>query len=76
MSVALLDWLNSTPDGWKEVQRALAKEGFYSGPIDGHLYLPMREAMKAFQTANGLEPTGGLDWATAVKLSPYLTHPQ
>jgi Putative peptidoglycan binding domain len=76
MSVALLDWLNSTPDGWKEVQRTLAKEGFYNGPIDGHLYLPMREAMKAFQTANGLEPTGGLDWATAVKLSPYLPQPK
>ena len=76
MSVALLDWLNSTPDGWKEVQRTLAKEGFYDGPIDGHLHLPMREAMKAFQTANGLEPTGGLDWATAVKLSPYLSQPQ
>lgn len=76
MSVALLDWLNSTPDGWKEVQRALAKEGFYNGPIDGHLSLPMRKAMKAFQTDNGLEPTGGLDWATAVKLSPYLSQPK
>ncbi|HEV2247392.1 MAG TPA: peptidoglycan-binding domain-containing protein [Terriglobia bacterium] len=75
MSVALLDWLNSTPDGWKEVQRTLAKEGFYNGPIDGKLYVPTKKALKAFQTANGLEPSGVVDWDTAVKLSPYLSQP-
>lgn len=76
MSAALLDWLNSTPDGRKDVQRALAEAGFYNGPINGHLYLPMRKALQAFQTAHGLKPTGGLDWATAVKLSPFLPQPQ
>ena len=72
MSDVLGDWLNSTPDGRKEVQQALATAGFYNGPINGIVDVPTRDALKAFQTANGLEPTGGLDWATAVKLSPYL----
>ncbi|MEJ2010280.1 MAG: peptidoglycan-binding domain-containing protein [Acidobacteriota bacterium] len=56
----------------KPVQQALATAGFYSGPIDGRLYPAAVKALEAFQTAHGLKPTGVLDWATAVKLSPYL----
>ena len=76
MSPALGSWLNSTPDGRKEIQRALATAGVYNGPINGIVDVPTRKALKAFQTANGLEPTGVLDWNTAVKLSPYLPQPQ
>ena len=76
MSVALGDWLNSTPDGRKEVQQALATAGFYSGPIGERLSPAAVKALEAFQTANGLKPTGALDWNTAVKLSPYLPQPK
>lgn len=72
MSVALLHWLISTPDGRKEIQQALATAGFYNGPVNGIVDVPTRDALKAFQTANGLEPSGVVDWDTAVKLSPYL----
>ena len=72
MSVALGEWLNTTPDGRKEIQQALATAGVYNGPISGLIDVPTRNALKAFQTANGLEPSGVVDWATAVKLSPYL----
>ncbi|HET9179355.1 MAG TPA: peptidoglycan-binding domain-containing protein [Terriglobia bacterium] len=76
MSVALGSWLNTTPDGRKEIQQALATAGVYSGPINGVVDVPTRDALKAFQTANGLEPSGVVDWNTAVKLSPYLPQPQ
>jgi Putative peptidoglycan binding domain len=76
MSVALGEWLNTTRDGRKEVQRALAKAGFYNGPINGKPSLPMSKALEAFQTANGLKPTGVFDWETAVKLSPLLPQPK
>lgn len=76
MSFALLNWLNTTPDGMKDVQRALAKAGFYHGAIDGEFYPPTEKSLQAFQTANGMEPTGLLDWATAVKLSPFLPQPE
>jgi hypothetical protein len=76
MSIALLYWLNGTPSGRKEVQDALAKAGFYSGPINGQLHQPTVEALKAFQTESGLKPTGLLDWATAVELSPFLPQPK
>lgn len=75
MSVQLAYWLN-TLAGMKEVQRVLTNGGFYSGPIDGKLYVPTKKALKAFQTANGLEPSGVVDWDTAVKLSPYLPQQQ
>lgn len=76
MSSELGMWLNTTPDGRKEIQQALATAGVYNGPINGIIDVPTRKALKAFQTANGLEPTGGLDWDTAVKLSPYLPKPK
>ncbi len=76
MSPELGMWLNSTPDGRKEIQQALATAGVYNGPINGIVDVPTRDALKAFQTANGLEPTGVVDWNTAVKLSPYLPKPK
>ncbi|TAM83651.1 MAG: peptidoglycan-binding protein [Acidobacteria bacterium] len=76
MSVALLGWLNTTPDGRKEIQQALAEAGVYSGPINGLVGVPTRDALKAFQAANGLEPSGVVDWDTAVKLSSLLPQPK
>ncbi len=76
MSPALGSWLNTTPDGWKEVQQALAAAGVYNGPTNGIVDVLTLNALKAFQTANGLKPTGGVDWDTAVKLSPFLPQPK
>ncbi len=75
MSPQLAYWLN-TLSGMKEVQHVLTKAGFYNGPIDGELDLPTKKALQAFQTANGLKPTGVVDWDTAVKLSPLLPEPK
>jgi len=75
MNAALEYWLGHTRRGWIEIQEALTKAGFYSGPPNGAMDLKMREAFKAFQTANGLTPTGFFDHETAVKLAPFLPGP-
>lgn len=46
------------------VQSALAELGYYTGPIDGQLSEEFQAALAAFQTDNGLEPTGQIDAAT------------
>jgi hypothetical protein len=75
MDLALAYWLQSTPRGRMEIQQALTKAGFYSGPTTGALDLKTRDALKAFQTANGLTPTGFFDHETAEKLAPFLPEP-
>lgn len=42
----------------KEIQRSLAREGFYAGEIDGILGSGTLEAVRAWQTARGLTPDG------------------
>lgn len=44
-----------------DVQSALADLGFYRGPIDGILGGGSRRAIAAFQSRNGLRPTGVVD---------------
>lgn len=51
----------------KTVQAALNKRGS-SLAVDGRLGAKTREALKAFQTKNGLTPTGRLDKATEAAL--------
>lgn len=46
------------------VQTALAELGYYTGPIDGQLSEEFQAALAAFQSDNGLEPTGQIDAAT------------
>ncbi|MDE3135739.1 MAG: peptidoglycan-binding protein [Acidobacteriota bacterium] len=70
----LLYWLQSTRRGWTEVQTALAEEGFYKGPATGTFDLRTRNALKAYQTANGLAATGLFDDPTSRKLAPLLLH--
>lgn len=72
MDVALAYWLDHTKSGRKEIQEALTTVGFYSGPIDGEFSAMTLKALRAFQTASGLSPTGGFDFATAVKLAPFV----
>jgi peptidoglycan hydrolase-like protein with peptidoglycan-binding domain len=47
-----------------EVQKRLAAHGFYNGNFDGIYGGGTREAVRAFQKANGLRPSGNVDAAT------------
>ena len=47
-----------------EVQQVLTDLGYYTGPIDGRFTQDLSDAIAAFQTDLGLEPTGILDAAT------------
>jgi hypothetical protein len=54
------------------VQTELARRGYYHGPIDGVMGSGSREAVRAFQRAQGLPVTGVVDPALlkALKLPP------
>jgi hypothetical protein len=43
------------------VQRALAKKGYYGGPIDGDIGPGSRAAIRAYQVDRGLPVTGRID---------------
>jgi peptidoglycan hydrolase-like protein with peptidoglycan-binding domain/ABC-type branched-subunit amino acid transport system substrate-binding protein len=47
-----------------EVQQLLTELGYYTGPIDGLFSEELSDAIRAFQTDLGVEPTGILDAAT------------
>ncbi len=57
-----------TPDRINEIQDALAKKGMFSGTPTGKWDDSTVDAMKKFQTANHLSPTGKLDALTLQKL--------
>ena len=77
MDPALAYWLESTSDGRKEIEQALAKAGFYHGPITSTRSNPAAQAaLKAFREANGLQPTGYFDYVTAEKLAPFIPSPK
>jgi peptidoglycan hydrolase-like protein with peptidoglycan-binding domain len=57
-----------TPERITEIQEALAKKGVYSGSTTGQWDDSTTDAMKKFQTANGLTPSGKLDALTLQKL--------
>jgi peptidoglycan hydrolase-like protein with peptidoglycan-binding domain len=52
----------------ERVQTALKQNGHDPGPIDGVSGPRTTAALKAYQKAQGLEPTGRLDEATLAKL--------
>jgi peptidoglycan hydrolase-like protein with peptidoglycan-binding domain len=63
-----------TSDRIREIQEALAKAGNYSGEPNGKWDSATGEAMRKFQEAQGLKPTGKLDALTLQKLglgSPF-----
>jgi len=77
MSPALAYWLASTPQGRTEIQQALTAVGSYTGPATESMSDDeLRAALKAFQEANGLQPNGQFDDATAEKLAPFLPKPK
>ena len=57
-----------TPERISEIQTALAKKGLYSGEPNGKWDESTSEAMKKFQAAHGLTPTGKFDALTLQKL--------
>jgi peptidoglycan hydrolase-like protein with peptidoglycan-binding domain len=56
------------PDRISEIQTALAKDGSYSGKPTGKWDASSVDAMKKFQEAHGLNPSGKLDAKTLQKL--------
>lgn len=57
-----------TPERINEIQTALAKKGFYAGEPTGKWDDDSTEAIKKFQSANGLTPSGKYDAWTLQKL--------
>jgi peptidoglycan hydrolase-like protein with peptidoglycan-binding domain len=53
----------------REAQEALKVQGHDPGPIDGVMGSQTRQALKAFQSKNGLKQTGSLDAETKQKLN-------
>ena len=58
----------------KKVQEALKNKGHNPGSIDGVMGSQTRQAIKAFQKANGLKETGSLDAETAENLGVEKGH--
>jgi murein L,D-transpeptidase YcbB/YkuD len=50
------------------VQQTLKLAGFWTGPVDGKWTPALTEALKSFQTALGVKPTGTVDAATIAAL--------
>jgi Putative peptidoglycan binding domain len=46
-----------------DVQRSLAQQGYYHGPLDGEIGSGSRAAIRAYQADHGLEATGRIDGA-------------
>lgn len=57
----------------RQIQVALQKAGFDPGIIDGRIGKKTREAISAFQVANGLVADGRVGKDTWAKLKEYLT---
>jgi peptidoglycan hydrolase-like protein with peptidoglycan-binding domain len=56
------------PDRISEIQRALAKDGSFTGTPNGKWDAATAEATKKFQESHGLNPTGKLDAKTLQQL--------
>src|SRR3989338_7979670 len=65
-----------TPSGFElpsaNIQRALQNAGYYKGVVDGKIGSATKEAVKAFQRDNGLEPDGVVGRRTWDKMKVHL----
>jgi peptidoglycan hydrolase-like protein with peptidoglycan-binding domain len=59
-------------DRKKQIQIGLRKAGFYKGGIDGKMGPQTKEAIKAFQKAEGLKMDGAVGTKTWAALNKYL----
>ena len=57
-----------TPERISEIQTALGKDGSYKGTPNGKWDTDSVEAMRSFQAAHGLNPSGKVDARTLQKL--------
>ncbi|MDD5669858.1 MAG: peptidoglycan-binding domain-containing protein [Candidatus Omnitrophica bacterium] len=57
----------------KEIQEALKNAGFYTGSVDGKIGPKTKNAIEAFQKANGLKADGKVGPKTWSALSKHLT---
>lgn len=55
----------------KQIQTALKNAGFYKGPLDGKMGPKTKEAIRAFQRANGLMADGVVGKKTLRALDKY-----
>ncbi len=55
------------------LQTVLTLTGYWAGPIDGNWTDELTDALKAFQTALGVEPTGAVDAATMAAFQAALS---
>ncbi len=65
--------VSAAEPGVEAAQRRLAELGFDPGPVDGITGPRTRKAVRAFQKANALRPSGRLDAKTLNKLFPGKT---
>jgi len=56
----------------RDIQRVLRNAGFDPGPIDGKLGSRTRQAIREFQSVNGLQVDGIVGRRTWAKLGPFL----
>jgi murein L,D-transpeptidase YcbB/YkuD len=56
----------------KEIQTALARAGYYTGPIDGKIGPKSKRAIEEFQKAKGLKVDGKVGPKTWSELEKYL----
>jgi peptidoglycan hydrolase-like protein with peptidoglycan-binding domain len=58
------------------IQQTLKLTGFWTGPVDGKWTPALTEAVKAFQTALGVKPTGTVDAATVAAFEKAIAEAQ
>ena len=58
-----------TRDRYREIQQALVDAGYFNGTIDGLWGKDSVQALRDFQSAQGLEPTGKIDAQTLIRLN-------
>ena len=72
---AVIKGIYRTPSGFTlpsvSIQKALKSAGYYQGGLDGKIGPSTRDAIKAFQKDNGLEPDGVVGRQTWMKLKSY-----
>lgn len=58
------------------IQQTLKLTGFWTGPVDGKWTPALTEAVKAFQTALGVKPSGAVDAATVAAFEKAIAEAQ
>ena len=58
--------------GTKDIQRALKRAGYYTGPVDGVIGPRTKRAIRSFQKANGLKSDGVVGQRTWAKLEEFV----